>query len=224
MRIIIIVSVIFLFVSSCNNEPNKEWYTLDTFKNGAIKKRCYRDSLDTKITFCEVYDSLGNLKSEGEYRNGVTFGMHKFYGTNHKLEWLREYVVVNEKESELNRFYKIGETGDTIKKYSNYFSVNMSKDTLKLGETFRATITLEAPVFDKSTINANLVVPDDSNSIRMLSSAGYKIEYHYTPTHKGEFELRGEILEIRDDFKLYGDSIDKYATRILYINRSYYVR
>ena len=180
------------------------------------------------MEFCELYDSLGNLtKRDGLNIKGVIYGKHRFYKPNHKLYLIKEYVVIDDNESYLNQFFKIGETGDTIKRESNYFSIKMNKDTLKLGETLNATITLVAPCYDTSKIIIEFRVPDDSKLVRIISSSGYgdySINYDYTPTHKGEFELTGKILEVKDDFKVYGDSTDKYTTRILYFSRSYYVQ
>ena len=225
-RIYLPCFLILMLTYSCsnNNEKvnNEEWNDVNYYSNGKIKKRCKQISFTENVSLCEQYDSLGNLMRTGKYRNDLATGVHKFYNLNHNLECTRQYVIIGGKESYLNQVIRFNAAGDTIKVGSNYFSINEKKDTLTLGETYYATIKLETPVLNPSKMEIYFDVPNDTSSVRIMQAENYIVNYDYTPTHKGEYLLKGKIIEMKIDPTT--TKIDTVDSRILYFRKSYYVK
>ena len=115
----------------------------------------------------KMYYENGSLKESGFLEKGKKVGFVKYFKSGGQLSAIRNYLIKNDK-SFLNEVIVFYPNGDTNYQKSNFFEIKIRKDTIKLGETFRAKLVLKAPYFKNSSIFVFFEVPHDTTFYRRI--------------------------------------------------------
>ncbi|MCC5917035.1 MAG: hypothetical protein JJU02_06875 [Cryomorphaceae bacterium] len=94
----------------------------------------------------KYYDQAGSLRAKGEVINGLKSGIWEFFDAHGYLESIYEFKIIDAK-SEANRYWKIGENGDTIIDESNFYEASFIFDTIAFGDFTALNIRLTKPFF-----------------------------------------------------------------------------
>jgi len=222
MRFTFLIMILQLLIYSCTtrtNYSNQEYPTEDC---EFIRK--VMDSLD--LMTCREYYETGELRREGKYIGKIPVDWHKFYKKTGILETEIEYVFFKDKStSMINQIISLDSIGDTIKKHSNFFIINVEKDTILLGETFYAEIELKTPYWENSRIEFVFRIPDDPLNNRHIFTGNRTCIYDYKPIDTGVFYLDMTLIEsIFDTTTVSIDSMITESQRVMYLNYEYYVK
>lgn len=212
-----------LLILSCNIKQDKE----SIHRQNKVCKII--DSL-TQRKYCISYDSLNRKYREGEYIDDYAVGLHYFYDTLGRLTYIREYILTKDYHLEsiqdttsknwLNQVYKFDTTGKIILSQCNFYQIKSDKDTIVIGETFKAKIFLRNIYNEKSSYELLFTVPDDTSLITTVNVDTLPYLYYYKPLHLGDYEVNGIVYEI----KLLDSLSGKSRFRRMYFKKSYYVK
>jgi|GEM_PF-4224323 len=189
------------------------------FENGKLKSVYY---LSDNVYDGEysIYYENGNLKEKGNFENGNVVEKIQFYDTTMLLKKLILRYYFYSGENQVNEIIALDKNQDTILEKSNFYKIIIPKDTIQLGETFKAEIILIAPYFKKSKMLINFVIPGDSIHLRQIFTDSLRFEYSYVPKTSGLLPFAGLIEEVEDK----GYINDSTEVRKMYFFKNYYVR
>lgn len=164
------------------------------YEDGTLKSLLnYKDSeLDSKII---TYYSSGNVSSELQYIDGLLAGSQYEYFNSHnkQIKFKLLYVIAKDKEFLVSE-KEFNQKGRIVKENSRVL-VELEKDTVKLGETFKATFTLGKPEFEFNRIhlgnfdfNLNLI---DSTDYITYNGAGHTGKVSISAKELGKQYIRG---------------------------------
>jgi len=188
------------------------------YENGKLKSEYYLSNNENDGGYSIYYES-GNLKEKGNFEIGNIVEKIQFYDTSLLMKKLIERYFLINGENFLNEIIVLDRNQDTILEKSNFYKIIIPKDTLQLGETFKAEIIIIAPYFKRSKMLVNFVIPGDSIHIRQIFTDSLKVEYSYVPKISGLFPFAGVIEEVEDK----GYINDSSDVRRMYFYKNYYV-
>jgi len=188
--------IILMIVASCNN-PQVDWRN---------HTECILLDSVEKLYNCELYDSLGNIRRTGKYLDDKAVGTHKFY-KNGKLDYIREYVLLENMKNFLNQIYKIDLNGDTVLSSSAFVRVNAPKN-VQLHDSIIIEYEVVSSLFKNSQLQAFFELENDSENVRLGFGEENKILYGIVCNKIGITYIKCRIDELEiDDSKPSLDSL-----------------
>lgn len=174
----------------------------------------------------ELFYSNGNKKLEGNWYKGKQIGWFKYYFTNGRLQTLRQYITIKDREnwnndnSYLNQVIHFNENGDTINNGSFYVRIVISGDTISTGKNYSFTVKLAAKLFK----NMYVILGDFDSEFKLMPNgiidtfAVKNYEQTFSPKiyHLGENVIRGKVI----NFEYIHDSL---STATIYFTDKFYV-
>ncbi len=168
-------------------------------KNLVLSKSFYQDSLNRK----ETYHINGSIKSKGRIDdNGIRLGNWNFYDNEAKLESIKEFVNIKDKEY-LNQNWVLNKEGDTIFEKSKIVEILLNKDTISLNEPVRAVAYLRSNLFKGKNSRLKLVLSEGYESLfdenfnnedKILKDTFYDVEQDTLNAQYFEDELNRQYL------------------------------
>lgn len=143
-----------------NNIDSSMFYNDDSFRNTYLKKiHLHKDT----VLIINYFDN-NTIKSKGIIlrRNNRKIGFWEFYYNNSILEKKVEYLNIENSEY-LNRTYIYDKSGHLLNNESNYYTVEVEKDTFKINELIKIYVYLDEPFFSYDAESFVLIAKDKDN-------------------------------------------------------------
>lgn len=163
------------------SSKNAQKDSIYVFYNSDIKKIKKRYIYKNNIVFATFFYKNGKIFKKGELHNGMPIGKWYYYNKNGFLSDIREYMVI-EDNSILNKILFLNKKGDTVKigfddfntydqkefikeefqyKHSNYMDIVSSKDTIQIGQPYRAILNYYTPFHKNLNSKIRVYIGDD---------------------------------------------------------------
>jgi hypothetical protein len=199
---IVLILIFSIALQSCSeeNEQNKiENQPVETVVDSTFEDiRCEEtgEEYDTlKIYYCEHFDIEGNKIRDGKYLGHNAIEWHNFY-KNNDIYALREYMWFSKNENSTpNQVIIFNEKGDTIISESNFITIELTKDSITLGDTLNFKFNLRAPYFNSKHLEVYFELPHDTLNAHAKRYLTNIFKYEYVPRDTGRLNLRGTLFE-----------------------------
>jgi len=203
------------FLVSCNDSDNDVFVTLkEPYEVCKLLPEVSNEHI--QVEYCKFYDKDSSLIRKGFYSNGTAVKWHEFYNKG-SLIAKREYLQAGFDSSILNRVYIFDKNGDTNYNKSNFYTIELEKDTFNIGDSINLKVKFDAPLYKNS--KAEIQLKDNDNKSWILPINREKISFTLVPHFKGgEYKIQGNLIEylIKEDSSV--------ITRKLIIYKKYNVR
>lgn len=143
---------------------------VEYYQNGNIKfEAFYKDGLQDSIQ--KTYTEDGIIYQIGFFKKGLLDGISETYYNNGSVHIKANHFIEND-STYVSEYYTFDKSGEIIRDSSLFFTLSLTEDTIKIGDTIQLKITLEHPnevkpnmmlIIEK--INSNLILNDTLKDI-----------------------------------------------------------
>ncbi len=201
MKKIILILIIFISLISCERKV-KEYYptgelkseykllhgkyngkVINYYKNGNIENIDFFDK-GIKNSVCIWYYPNGKIEVIKKYKDDKEFGYQIFYYKNEQIKAI--YYILRDSSAFFIKYDSLGNYTD----YFRHIEIMTNKDTIRLGEEYKAKIKLygtELKGIDKGALQIMLDPVDNESYI--ITGKNNIFNYEYMPKDTGWYTL-----------------------------------
>jgi hypothetical protein len=165
----------------------------------------------------------GTANNVGIYKDDNPYGFFWIFDNHKNLVEKREYVTVKGKKI-MNQWIRFNDIMQPVLDESNFIAVHAAKDTIKSGETYDLTISLEAS-FNKEYMALIIGPFDEQYNLPANSKCDTIVAKNFITTYStknyktGLNTLRGVVKDLS-----YNESKDDTKIRSIYFTKEFLVR